>query len=910
MNEIMATSEEVARKLAQAAINIRKNITRLISLEEENGHLNQLFHEVRNTLINDLTLKTFADMYAQTVTYGLFTLRIYHLEESKLEKILRTMNPFLKNYLYKIFQLNADQNLEMKIKDLGIPKLVKILEQIDIEALIDYFVKNKKYKDPIIHFYEEFLHFYDPNQKIERGVFYTPDAVVSFIVRSVNLILKLYFDCEDGLADDAHIRLNGRKIPKIQILDPATGTGTFLIHIVELIYTFYKEKCDRKKLHLKWNSYVESSLLPRLFGFELLMTPYIIANLKLRLKLKETGYDFKDQRLGIYLTNTLEGTNIIPSTTGLFSKEDKNVSKIKMEYPISVVLGNPPYSGHSSNKSKWIDGLLRGKPGDNTREVNYFKVDGKSLGEKNPKWLNDDYVKFIRFGQWRIEKTGYGVLAVIANHSFIDNPTFRGMRQELMKTFTDIYILDLHGNTRRKEVCPDGSKDENIFDIKQGVCISFFIKNPNKKGETEIFKADLWGLQEFKYSFLEANDFSTIDWKKVNSYSPWYMFFQMNKKRWKEYQCWWTILDIFSKFSVGIMTGQDTLTIQDDPLKVQRIVEDIILLPEGKVRKKYGLKKDKRQWTYQKAKLDLERCGLNQKQRKTELKRKIQKKIVNILYRPFDRRYTFYTGVSRGFHERPRGKLMKYMIMGRNLGLIISRNSRPASWRDILITEDIIELGVMATRPGNNAPLFPLFLYKKTKNGYIREINFSNEFKKFIKEKYGIKNKPTAEDVLYYIYAILHSSKYRERYEDFLKIDFPRIPFTTKLDLFYELREIGRELVEKHLMKGVGLCDLKGRLRGSQDLPEVKRLYYTPDNKLFINKNQFFEKIRPEVYNFCIGGYQICKKWLTDRKGKMLSKNDIESFSTIVEVIHKTISLMERIDETIERYQGWPLAFI
>lgn len=914
MKETITTSDDVAKKLAQAALNIRKNIECLFSLEKENGHLNQVFQEVKNVLIHDLTLETFADMYAQTVTYGLFALRTYQLEEFKLDQILGTTNLFLKNYLTRIFQLNEDQRMQMNLKDLGVNKLVQILEQTDIETVIHDFSKKGRSEDPIIHFYEEFLNSYDPCQKISRGVFYTPDPVVSFIVRSINLILKEHFDCKNGLADDSHVILNGKKTPKIQILDPATGTGTFLNHIVDLIYTLYKEKeqYDRKNLHQKWTSYVESNLLPRLFGFELLMTPYIIANLKLGLKLKETGYNFQDQRLGVYLTNTLEGinrNNRNSPITGFFSKEDNSANKIKMDYPISVVIGNPPYSGHSSNKSKWLNNLLRGKNEDKTRKVNYFKVDGHSLGEKNPKWLNDDYVKFIRFGQWRIEKTGYGVLAFIANHSFIDNPTFRGMRRELMKTFTDIYILDLHGNTRRKEVCPDESKDENVFDIQQGVCISFFVKNPDKKGETEIYKADLWGLREFKYQFLETNDFSTIDWKTVNSHSPWYMFYQLNNKRWKEYQSWWTIPDIFSEFSVGIMTGQDALTVQDDPLKVQRIIEDFVLLPEPNVKIKYGLRNEKRQWTYQKAKLDLERFGLNQKMTKAELRKKIRKKIVNILYRPFDKRHTFFTGISRGFHERPRGKVMKHMITGKNLGLIISRNSRPAAWRDVQITEDIIELGVMATRPGNNAPLFPLFLYNKTKNGYKREENFSENFKKFVIEEYEARNKIIAEDIIFYIFAILHSDQYRERYEDFLKIDYPRIPFTDKWELFVELKEMGRELVELHLMRVEGLSDHKVRLRGSEGLPEVKRLQYTADSRLKINKDQYFEEILPEVYNFYIGGYQVCRKWLRDRKGKVLSKKDLQYFSMIVKVIQKTISIMGRIDQTIEKYHGWPLAF-
>ncbi|MFW9905021.1 MAG: type ISP restriction/modification enzyme [Candidatus Thorarchaeota archaeon] len=899
MKEIITTSEEVAKKLAQAAHNIRKNIEHHLYLEEERSSVNKLFLNFKKILTTDLTLEKFADIYAQTISYGLFILKIYQLKESKIEKILEATNPILKNYLDMVFLQNKDQRLHMDMSIPGIDSLIQILEEVDIDTLFLNFNSKSRSKDLIIHFYENFLKFYDPHQKIDRGVFYTPDAVVSFIVRSIDRILNKEFGCKHGLIDDSYISLDRIKPPQILILDPATGTGTFLYHIIDLIYTLYKEKEKSNELFLQeWNTYVENSLLPRLIGFELLIIPYIIANLTLGLKLKETGYDLRDQRLGVYLTNTLEQAH-----------ENRSANEIKMDSPISIVMGNPPYSGHSINNSKWIDELLRGKNEDKTRKVNYFEIDGESLGEKNPKWLNDDYVKFIRFGQWRIEKTGYGILAFITNHSFIDNPTFRGMRRELIKTFTDIYILDLHGNLRRKEKCPDESKDENVFDIQQGVCVSFFIKNPKKMGETGIFKADLWGSRKFKYEFLETNDFTTIKWKPVQSHRPWYMFYQLNTKRWSEYGSWWAIPDIFRQSSVGIMTGYDNLTIQDDPLKVQRVIEDFIELPEADLKIKYKLSNDKRQWTYQKARLDLKRCGLNKKLKKAVLERKIRKKIVHILYRPFDRRYTFFTGTSRGFLERPRGKVMQHMITGKNLGLIISRNSRPASWRDIQITEDIIDLGVMASRPGNNAPLFPLFLYEPLKNGFKKVVNFSDDFIEFI-EEYNGKTKLAEEDIIYYIYAILHSNQYRERYEEFLKIDFPKVPFPSKPTLFIELKTIGKCLVDLHLMKLESLREFKVKLKGSKDLPEVKRVHFTRDNRLMINNEYYFEDIPSEVYNFYIGGYHVCRKWLRYRKGKVLSKEDIQYFSKIVKVIQETIILMERIDNIISQFQGWPNAFI
>lgn len=911
MVEIVKSSRDLTKNLAQVAINIRENIKRYFSQEEENGYLHQIFQEVKDNLLHDLTLESFADMYAQTVTHGLFSIRAFRLGEFNLKNIpgmIPKTSSVLKKFFSKPMVFKNDLLFRMYLEELGIKDLIQILENTNVKAVFYDFNRDKNDRDPIIHFYEDFLRYYDPEQKMKRGVFYTPDPIVSFIIRSVDQVLKTNFDIDGGLATD---NLN------VQILDPATGTGTFLSYVIDQVkvnFGLKNQTASDKELKENWNKYVDENLLHRMFGFELMPAPFVIAHLKLNLKLKESGYKFSksQSRVGLFLTNTLEGTHSIQDTlddffqeTRALTDETRAADEVKINQPITIVLGNPPYSGHSANNTTWIKDLLRGTIADDTRKSNYFEVDERPLGEKNPKFLQDDYVKFIRFAQWRIEKTGHGIVAFITNHSFLDNPTFRGMRQQLMKAFSDIYILDLHGNTRRKETCPDGSKDENVFDIQQGVCVSFFIKNPSKKGEVEIYKADLWGLREKKYNFLENNDISTINWRMINSFSPWYMFYHLNMTRWNEYQSWWKIPDIFSQYSVGIMTGQDSLTIQETPQKVQEIIGDFILLPETEVMKKYNVKKDKRQWTFQKAKLDLEGCGLKQNMVQTELRKKIQKNIVPILYRPFDKRYTFFTGISRGFHERPRGKVMKHMIDGDNLGLIVSRNSRPASWRDIQISEDITELGVMATRPGNNAPIFPLFLFRKTKGGIERKENFSSEFKRFIEEKYRADTKPAARDIIYYIYAMLHSRQYRRRYEDFLKIDFPRIPFTDKWDLFVELKETGKELVELHLMRAEGLNDYRIRLKGSDDLPEVKRVRYTTDNRLLINNKQYFEEIHPEVYNYYIGGYQVCRKWLRDRKRKVLSKKDLQYFSKIVKVIQKTISLMERIDQTIEQYNGW-----
>lgn len=908
--------------MAQAAINIRENIKLQFLKEGENGHLHQIFQEFKELIRNDLTLDSFADIYSQTVIYSLFFVRTtqqgrFHI--NKVPDLIPNTSTFLESFFKKIFKFEDELLSAIYLKDLGIAKLEKILNSNEIKSIISDFNKSKESDDPFIHFYEKFLNYYNPNQKIRHGVFYTPKPIVSFIVRSVNQLLLQYFDCEYGLVDESSVSNNGFKV---QILDPATGTGTFLLHIVNVVFEFYKKKynsLDEESFQQNWNNYVGHNLLPRLHGFELLMAPYIVAHLQLGLKLQKTGFHFNDhQRLGIYLTNTLKGDPQAESVLtenyprmNLLTPEDELANNIKISKLISVILGNPPYSGHSANKTKWIDDLLRGKISESGSKIDYFEVDGKPLAEKNPKFLNDDYVKFIRFGQWRIEKTGYGILAFITSHSFLDNPTFRGMRQQLMKSFTDIYILDLHGNTRRKERCPDGSKDENVFDIQQGVSISFFIKKHNIKERVKIYKADLWGLRDEKYEFLNNNDISTIKWEMINPFSPWYMFYQLDMNRWNEYKKGWIITDIFRKnnYSVGVMTGQDRLTIKYSPEEVQEAITDLLTLSEVELIRKHKLTKGRRQWTREKAIKDLEEFGLTKNMDAREIRRKLRSNLVPILYRPFDNRYTFYTGKSCGFHERPRGKVMHHMLTGSNLGIIVSRNSRPAPWRDVQVTENIIELGVMATRPGNNAPIFPLYLYKETKNGIKKVSNLSCKFQTFLKKKYSTE-KPTTKDILYYIYAVLHSYKYRKRYEEFLRIDFPRISFTTNKDLFYELKRLGKEIINLHLMKSKGNFNHSIKLKGEEISKSIliNKLVYTIDGKLQINEIHQFEGISEHVYNFHVGSYKVCQKWLKSRYGKVLTKKEISHFNKIVTIIQETIKIMNQIDNVIEEHGGWPLA--
>jgi len=473
--EIISKPEDLARQMARLTKAIRLATTTALDGEDNKGELHQLKQGFSEVLLPDLSDPDFADMYAQTISYGLFAARVGHAQPPPcpLEKggkdvftrrtagtYIPATNPFLKRLFNTIVETDAVSKIDWAIDD-----LVLLLSQVDMGSILEDFGRRTRQEDPVVHFYETFLAAYNAALRKSRGVYYTPEPVVSFIVRSLDAILKEKFDLPLGLADNTRDPVTNK--PRVQILDPATGTGTFLYEVVKQIY----RNLEEMGMANQWDSYVSENLLDRLFGFELLMAPYAIAHLKLGLQLQELGYKFKGkQRLGIYLTNTLdEALKKSEILFGQFVAQEANeASVIKRDTPVMVIVGNPPYSYQSTNTGDWISGLVR----------DYYQVDGLPLDERNPKGLQDDYVKFIRFGQWRIDRTGSGILAFITNHGYLDNPTFRGMRQSLDQTFDEIYIMDLHGNSKKKEVAPDGSVDKNVFDIQQGVAVAIMVKYP------------------------------------------------------------------------------------------------------------------------------------------------------------------------------------------------------------------------------------------------------------------------------------------------------------------------------------------------------------------------------------------------------------------------------------------------
>lgn len=573
-----------------------------------NNTLHEQLSAFQNVLIHDIDAKEFADIYAQTIAYGMFAARLHDtsletFSRQEAARLIPKTNPFLR----KLFQYIAGYDLDERI-DWVVDALADIFRATDVDGLLRNFGKSTQQTDPIIHFYETFLAEFDPKLRKSRGVWYTPEPVVNFIVRAVDDILKDEFGLKDGLADTSKTKVKvkvpthdkrhkgnmveeEREVHKVQILDPAAGTGTFLAEVIKQIHSKFEGQQGI------WPDYVENHLIPRLNGFEILMASYAMAHLKLDLLLKETGYDREsDQRFRVYLTNSLEEHH--PDTGTLFagwlSSEANEANHIKRDTPVMVVMGNPPYSGESQNKGEWIMDLME----------DYKKEPGgkEKLKEKNSKFINDDYVKFIRFGQYFIEKNEYGVLAFINNHGFLDNPTFRGMRWHLLNTYDKIYIIDLHGNLKKKEVSPDGSPDDNVFDIEPGVSINILIKKSSDNNElAEVYHIDKYGNRNNKYDFLWNNSLNKLGLEKISPVDPFYFFANKDFNLIEEYESGFFFKELFIEDSLGVLSKNDAITISFDKTELNEIVNDFLKMDQRSLRDKYSIKKDSRDWVLSKA---------------------------------------------------------------------------------------------------------------------------------------------------------------------------------------------------------------------------------------------------------------------------------------------------------------------
>ncbi len=915
-------SSTLTIQLAAEAQNIRNQILDIIEVESPNGYVHLLFDKFKSTLIHDMTVTQFADMYAQTVVYGLFSARCMDdtqddFSATEAIECIPNTNPFLKSLMREC--LGAEQNRKLSFDELEIGNVVDILLHTKIDVIIQDFNRQTGggREDPVIHFYEEFLTAYDKEQKVLRGVYYTPQPVVNFIVKAVDSILKHDFGIEDGLAStetktikgkrESKRKINGRykeiletmDVPAIQILDPATGTGTFLRQSIIQIYENFKNKHKDESIDSiasAWNKYVPKHLLPRLNGFELMMAPYAVAHMKLAMVLKDTGYNFiDDTRLNVYLTNSLEEAGTENKQLTLFDDpiaiESVEANAVKMNNGINILIGNPPYSGESANKGEWILALLN----------DYKKEPGKNqkLNEKNTKWINDDYVKFIRYGQDIIKKNGKGILAYINPHGYLDNPTFRGMRWNLLCFFDKIYIVDLHGNAKKKEFAPDGGKDDNVFDIQQGVSINIFVKEKVKNENTiaNVYHFDIYGSREHKYNFLNNKSFMDIQFEGLSPIAPSYFFVFKDFKGFQDYSKGFAVDKLFNIYSVGIVTARDAFTIADNREELINRIMKFIDLDEEEARQAFKLGKDVQDWKIKYAKEDLINSNLD------------QNKITKIAYRLFDDKYTYYTGKSKGFLCRPRNEVMKQFISGNNLGLVICKQFKTGkNYAHVFLTDKIVESSFISNRTSEINIVFPLYIFDSNN----KQNNFSNPSYvnhnlnlDIVGELSSIVNIPFTSnnaqnktlqpiDIFDYVYAILHCPTYRKKYVEFLKIDFPKIPYPKNRDSFFQLAKLGKDLRLLHLFKSDSTDELITTYPNNGD-NVVKKIKYT-NRRVYINNEQYFDNISRSAWEFQIGSYNPLQKWLKDRKGKSISSAEIFQYQKIVLVVEKTKIMMDEID--------------
>ena len=877
------SAKNLAIELAKRTSFLKDEVIAEELAEEEKtgkGFILGFYEAFRQFLISGLSKEEFADLYSQTITYGLFAARM-RAKNGFNRKLAYDNIPRTIGILRDVFRFvsleDAPAQMEWIIDDIA-----EVLSVADVNKLLQEYFREGKGKDPVVHFYETFLAEYDPKTRERRGVYYTPEPVVSYIVRSLHHILKERFGRADGLASNS-----------VTVLDPASGTLTFLAEAAKLAVKEFVSKYGEGDKE----GFIKEHILENFYAFELMMAPYAVGHLKMSFLLEELGYRLKkDDRFKLYLTSTLEMEELeqtsLPGMASL-SEESRLAGKVKKEQPILVILGNPPYSGHSANKGEWIGRLLKeGYTHKNgIKDNGYYQVDGKPLGEKNPKWLQDDYVKFIRFGQWKIDQAGEGVLGFITNHSYLDNPTFRGMRWSLMNSFDEIYLLDLHGNSLKKEKCPDGSKDENVFDIRQGTAIALFIKKKvkNNKKDGKIFHSEIWGLRKEKYEWFLNNDIETTKWQKITPKPEFYLFVPRDERLLKRYECSPKITEIFPVNSVGVVTARDKFVIDTDQKALKRRIRMFCdeKIPDELISEPYKLK-DKTNWKLRTAR------------EKVRNDKDWENSFARILYRPFDIQWIFYHDV---LVERSRRNVMWHMLR-ENLSLCFMRQvSLDENYSHVLMSRHLVDNRTFLSSKGIIQQA-PLYLYPDPKQKDLfshieeskeRKPNISEKVFSALKEAFNAEITP--EDIFYYIYAVLYSNMYRTEYAEFLKTDFPRVPFTKDKRLFQKLGDYGKLLAGLHLMQSPELDSPVAKFQGVGDKRVEKIKYDKRRSRVYSNQHQYFEGILENIWQYRIGGYQVLSKWLKDRKGKILSVDDVKHYCRIATAVEKTIGIQKNIDK-------------
>src|SRR5581483_6275147 len=766
--------------------------------EHKEGRLYGLYEVFQKQVFHELTLNEFADAFAQMLAYGLFLARLNSDSNSITLHNAREYVPgsfrLIRELVDFLTELDKPEYRDVRWV---VEEVLSIVNALNLPAIHeDLSFRHRRAisrkvraadeeehrlfeRDPFIYFYEDYLKAYDAATRKSRGVYYTPPPIVNFIVRAVDDILKESFGICDGLADNT----------RVTVLDFACGTGTFLLEVFQKIF----ENIDGPDSGLA-DLIVRDHFLKKIYGFEYLIAPYTVAHLKLSQFLKDRGHPLKEnERLQVFLTNTLEPiepqkTLLLPAVTA-----EVQAAQAVKEEPILVITGNPPYSGHSKNKGAWI-----------TTQIAKYREGFPELSKPaQGKWLQDDYVKFIRFAQMKmdggetkfVDDRGHvqtitmkgvqqGVVGIITNHSWLDNPTFKGMRKSLMDSFSQIYVLDLHGNAKKRERAPDGGEDQNVFDIEQGVAISLFVKGPEL--ERGVWHGDLWGKRLAKYQATALGSISSIAWARLEPGTPDWLFKPQDVDLRRTYQEFWSIPAIFAPMgdpAPGIVTTHDELAISFTPEEARAKVRQLIATnSEAEARRLWKLCSQS-QWSYERAKGELAKLNLS-------------KATVAVTYQPFDERWTIW---NRNVAVHRRERVTQHMLM-QNISLnLIRKMDIGGIWSHVLTSDRPISHHAVSSKEVNF--IFPLWLIdgsaeQKARTVECRE-NISTDLRTFLFSRYDHHCSP--EEILGYIYAVLHAPTYRSRYAEFLRIDFPRIPFPKSADDFEALSKLGWALIQAHL---------------------------------------------------------------------------------------------------------------
>ena len=895
--QTITSAHTLAKMMAGKASLIKDVLFKVLREDKElRSDLGGQYKAFREHLIHDIKSEEFADIYAETIAYGMFAARLHDtmlctFSRQEALELLPKSNPFLRDLFSYVAGPNLDDNIRWIIDDLA-----SVFQASNVAALMNDFGTLTGRKDPFLHFYEDFLAAYNPSKRKKRGVWYTPEPAVNFIVRAVDEVLLTEFKVADGLADTSKVTIDfdtgqndakGKPITqkiqvhRVQILDPATGTGTFLAEVIKQIAPRVKETAGGM-----WSGYIERDLIPRLHGFELLMASYAMCHIKLDMTLKELEYrpSKTPPRLSVYLTNSLEEGD--RDVRDLFmaqwlTREAKEANVIKRDKPIMCVIGNPPYSGVSSNNGEWAKNLIapyKKEPGGKVR-----------LKERNSKWINDDYVKFIRFAEHMISKTGEGVLGFITNHGYIDSPTFRGMRWHMMQRFDKIYVLDLHGNSKKKEVAPNGLHDVNVFDIMQGVAILIGVKHARKKGATskspvpaEVFHAEFWGPRKLKYDRLQQADLSSISWTRLEPDPKYQMFYPINRKLLETYDTGFDLAQFMPMNQIGFQSHRDGFAVAMDKSVMEKRLNDMLddRLSDDDLRKHYDLS-DNRDWQVPNGRS------------RARADRTLDEKVVPCDYRPFDRRFCI---LDEAMMDYPRWSLLKNALPVDNFGLNFMRQTKSPSWQHSLVSKFPTPAVFIEIKDGSNfAPLYVQEDIDKT-----RRVNFDAKLWKKLRAKAKDKahGEPDELATFDYLYGVLHCPAYRKTFAEFLKIDFPRIPWPATPAEFRDISKKGGQLRRLHLMKteAIGDTPYPFLIDGDGIVTEPK----FKDGKVWINATQHFDSVPETAWKAMIGGYQPAQKWLKDRKDRALNYNDVTHYQRIIKILLETDRIMNTIFVTLD----------